>query len=279
MPIYRPSELKQRLRDLSAVPQKNLSQNFLLDGNIIKKIVKLGEISSTDVILEIGSGPGALTEALLNTGATIIAVEKDKVFAEALKQLEPEGKRLKIFNEDIMTLNLEKELSLYILDRPIKVIANLPYHLTTPIITHLVPQNHIFSRLIVMVQEEVARRFVSKPGNKMYGSITLFLNFYSTLEYAFRVSKNCFYPRPKVESALVKFTLHPPPSNINEKEFFELTRKAFGRRRKMLYNSLEQIYDSKIVQKALTRMGKSSNIRAEELSLEDFLNLYIILTT
>ncbi|HEY4832904.1 MAG TPA: 16S rRNA (adenine(1518)-N(6)/adenine(1519)-N(6))-dimethyltransferase RsmA [Waddliaceae bacterium] len=274
MPIYRPSELKQRLRNLNAVPKKKLSQNFLLDGNIIKKIIKLGEVSSNDFILEIGSGPGALTEALLNTGATVFAVEKDRIFAEALTQLEQEGLRLKVFCEDIMTLNLDKALSPYTFGKPIKVIANLPYHLTTPIITHLVPQHRLFSTLVIMVQEEVARRFVSKPGSKMYGSITVFLNFYSTSEYAFRVSKNCFYPRPNVESALVKFTLHVPSNSVDEKEFFGLTRNAFGHRRKMIHNSLEEVYDSKTVQEALMRIGKSQHVRAEELSLEDFLNLY-----
>lgn len=276
MPLYRPSELKQRLQNLAAFPKKNLSQNFLLDGNVIKKIVELGKVSSNDFVLEIGSGPGALTEALLNAGAIVFAIEKDRVFAEALTQLEPKGDRLKVFCEDIMTVNLEKIFSSYKLSKPIKVIANLPYHLTTPIITRLVPHRHLFSILVTMVQEEVARRFVSKPGSKMYGSITLFLNFYSTSEYAFRVSKNCFYPKPKVDSALVKFTLQTPPE-VDEKEFFELTRNAFGHRRKMLHNSLEDLYDSKIVREALDRLGKSQNTRAEELSLEDFLHLYVML--
>lgn len=277
MPLYRPSELKQLLRDLGTTPKKSLSQNFLLDGNVIKKIIKLAEVSSDDFILEIGPGPGALTEVLLGTGATVFGVEKDKIFAEALKGLEPEGKRLKVFCEDIVDLDLEEKLLPYTQGRLIKVIANLPYHLTTPIITRLIPQYQLFSTLVVMVQDEVARRFVSGPGSKMYSAITLFLSFYSTCEYAFRVSKNCFYPKPSVESALVKFTLHPPPINVDEKKFFELTRNSFAHRRKMLHNSLEEIYDPKIVIEALQQMGKNQNIRAEELSLEDFLILYSIL--
>lgn len=267
MPLYRPSELRNLLQDLGTSPKKQLSQNFLLDGNIIRKIVLLAEIVPGDLVLEIGPGPGALTEALLNGGAKVIAVEKDKVFAEALTKLEGD---LTVYAEDILSVDLAKILE----GRKAKVIANLPYHLTTPIMTKLIPANNLFSSIIVMVQDEVARRFAAPPGSKIYGSISVFLNFYSKPEYAFKVSKNCFYPKPKIESAVIKFTLHSPPEFIDENKFFMMTRTAFGHRRKMIHNSLSELYDSEKILLALNQIGKPATTRPEELSLEDFIKLY-----
>lgn len=274
MPLYRPSELRQLLQEIGAGPKKHLSQNFLLDGNIIKKIVRLADVSPDDLILEIGPGPGALTEALLATGASVVAIEKDKVFADALAQLDPGGTQLKVFCEDFLKWDLPSNIGPFLKGRKGKVIANLPYHLTTPIVSALIPMNHLFSRAVLMVQEEVARRFVAAPGSKVYGSITLFLKFYSTPEYGFRVSRNCFYPRPNVESAVVKFDLHSPPQQVDPERFFQLTRTAFGHRRKVLHNALEEVYKPSLVQEALNDMGKSRLSRPEELSLDEFIVLF-----
>ncbi len=274
MPLYKPSELRQFLNELGASPQKKLSQNFLLDGNIINKIVKLAEVSAGDIVLEIGPGPGALTEALLAKGAKVIAVEKDHAFAEALKRLDSEGGRLYVLSADFMDVNVQDIIQSYAEGKKVKVIANLPYHLTTPIMTGLIPMHDQISSIIVMVQEEVARRFVAEPGGKTYGAITLFLNFYSQPQYGFRVSKNCFYPKPSVESAVLKFDLHPEPKGINPEDFFAVTREAFCHRRKMLHKALERVIDPQITQQALISIGKRVETRPEELSLEDFIALY-----
>lgn len=275
MPIYKPSELKNFLNELGINPKKGLSQNFLLDGNIIRKIVELAELTSDDVVIEIGPGPGALTEIMLGTGATVLAVEKDRTLAASLERLNSPEDNLKVFCDDIMSFDIVKEVSPYLKgNKKAKVIANLPYHLTTPIMTHLIPKSNIFSRVVVMVQEEVARRFVGVPRTKEYGSLTVFLNYYSLPKYGFRVSRNCFYPKPNVDSAVVRFDLQTPPEVSSETKFFELTRTAFGQRRKMLSNTLGDLYPSDRIKSTLEELGKSSKARAEELSFEDFIELF-----
>lgn len=276
MPIYKPSELAKYLEDLGIIPKKGLSQHFLLDGNIVRKIVAFADLKPNDVVVEVGPGPGALTEALLETGAKVLAVEKDHILAEALKRLKSKSGKLEIYCDDILTFAIEKMVSRHLTKHQprAKVIANLPYHLTTPIMTHFIPMHHLFSTLVVMMQEEVAHRFIAKPGTKEYGSLTVFLKFHASPHYGFKVSRNCFFPRPKVESAVVKFDLKQPPRVPDEEKFFELTRTAFGQRRKMLRTSLKNLYDSSLIQETLQKMGKSPKSRPEELSLEEFLTLY-----
>lgn len=275
MPIYKPSELRKYLKELGISPTKRLSQNFLLDGNIIRKIIAYADIKPHDVVLEIGPGPGALTEALVETGAKVLAVEKDKVLASALERLKGEDQKLEIFCDDILTFAIEKEVSAHLSgNQKAKVIANLPYNLTTPIMIHFTPLHHLFSQLVVMVQEEVARRFTARPSTKDYGSLTVFLNFFSTPHYGFRVSKNCFFPKPRVESAVVKLDLRAPPKVSDEGGFFTLTRTAFGQRRKMLRTSLRNLYGSDHIQEGLEEIGKSPQSRPEELFLDDFIALF-----
>lgn len=272
MPIYKPSELRQFLNGLGIYPKKSLSQNFLIDGNIIRKIVAASHISAEDIVLEVGPGPGSLTEALLENGATVLAVERDRVLAQALERfLSPENK-LKIFCEDILNFPVEEIVGdCMIPPRKAKVVANLPYHLTTPILVRFVPLNTLFSSLVLMVQDEVARRFTAKPGSGDYSSFTLFLNFYSTPRYAFSVSKSCFYPVPKVDSAIVILDLKEPPKVSDQDKFFEMTRTAFKHRRKMLRASLRDLYSPEKIMRTLEEMGLSPQARPEELSLEQFL--------
>lgn len=280
MPIYKPSELLKFLESLGASPKKGLSQNFLVDGNILKKIVGAADVKSEDLVLEIGSGPGSLTELLLDTGASVIAVEKDKVLAEALQRLKKEGQHFAIHCDDILEFSLESHL-LPELEKgqKAKVIGNLPYHLTSPIISMLVPQNQVFSSLTFMVQEEVARRMTAIPGTSAYSSFTVFLKFFSTLRYAFFVSRNCFYPKPKVDSAVVILDLKPPPQNIDENQFFKMTRTAFEHRRKMLRGSLRDLYPSSAVTDALIKLNINPQARPEDLSLDQFLSLYTVLSS
>jgi 16S rRNA (adenine1518-N6/adenine1519-N6)-dimethyltransferase len=275
MPIYKPSELRQFLDQLGVHPKKGLSQNFLIDGNILRKIVSLASVSADDVVMEIGPGPGSLTEELLNTGARVIAVEKDDTFAAALSRLQTADNRLEVHCEDILKFPLEETLKSY-LDhgRKIKVIANLPYNITTPIIVNLVQRRDLFSSLVLMVQEEVARRFVAKPCTSEYGSFTVFLDFYCTATYGFTVGRNCFYPSPKVDSAMVHLELKQPPHVSDENGFFTLTRTAFHQRRKMMRASLRELYAPHDVEAGLQAIGKPITARPEELSLDNFLHLF-----
>lgn len=273
--MYRPTDLRRFLTSMGIQPKKGLSQNFLIDGNIIRKIVTTADIHANDIVLEIGPGPGALTEALLDANATVIAVEKDKMLAQALERLQKDNRKLAIYCDDIMDFPLEKELLPHIdKGKKIKVVANLPYHLTTPILTMLIPRYDLISSLTVMMQEEVAKRITAQPGNKDYGSISIFLQYYSSPHYAFTISHHCFYPQPKIDSAVVTFTLEQPPKDIDENSLFQITRTAFEQRRKMLKNSLKDLYSHDAISNALQKIGCNPQARPEELSLEQYILLY-----
>lgn len=273
MPIYRPSELIQYLEQIGAYPKKGLSQNFLIDNNILKKILRLAELSSEDTVLEIGPGPGALSELIIEKGASLIAVEKDELFAKGLERLKKQN--VSLFCADILQFPVEEQLEKHLSKgKKAKVMANLPYNIATPIITHLVTLNQWISQMVVMVQEEVARRFVAHPGTKEYGSLSIFLQYYSQPKYGFRVSHNCFYPKPNVESAIVSFKLKTPKEEIDEEKFFPFVQTAFQQRRKTLRNSLKKFYSPEQLEETLLKLGHSPKARPEELSLQDFMCLF-----
>lgn len=275
MPMYKPSELLNFLNSLGITPKRGLSQNFLIDGNILNKIAATAQLQPGDLVVEVGPGPGSLTEELLNKGAKIIAVEKDAVLAGALDRFKNEKNDLDIYCDDILTFPMEQVVGpLVTSTRKAKVIANLPYHLTTPIIVQLVTQRHLFSHLILMVQEEVARRFVAKPKTDAYSSFTVFLNFYTKPQYAFTVNNSCFYPSPSVNSAIVVLELKEPPKVSNTEAFFKMTRTAFGKRRKMLKSSLREIYEPANIEAALTQLSLNPLARPEDLSLQEHILLF-----
>jgi 16S rRNA (adenine1518-N6/adenine1519-N6)-dimethyltransferase len=277
MSMYKPTELRDFLQQLGIEPKKVLSQNFLIDGNVIRKIMATAHVEAGDLVLEIGPGPGSLTEALLREGATVLAVERDEVLAKALGRFSEIGS-LHVHCDDIMEFPIEQSLkSLLKPGQKAKVIANLPYHLTTAIIEKLIEMHDVISSLTLMVQKEVAERYTAHPHTKEYGSLTIFLNFYSTVHYAFTVSNQCFHPAPKVHSAVVNFELHPPRQVSDPVAFFKLTRTAFGHRRKMLRGSLRDLYAPAAVTAALEKIGCPPLARPEELSLEQFVALFELL--
>ncbi len=269
MSVSKPTELRKFLDSLGTRAKKSLSQNFLIDGNILRKIVHEADIHPGDRVLEIGSGPGALTECLLATGAHVIAVEKDDVFASALQRFPS----VEVYSGDIRNFPFERYFSSQ-QPQKTKVVANLPYHLTTPILALLMPRHTFFSSVTVMVQEEVARRMTAFAGSSDYSSLSVFLRFYSTPRYAFTVSNRCFYPVPNVQSAVVSLSLNPPPS-ISEEAFFRLVRTAFGQRRKMLRSTLKTLYPT--IENALHSLSLPPQARPENLSCEAFLSLFKVL--
>lgn len=276
--MYKPSELRVFLEGLGINPKKALSQNFLIDGNIIRKIVAESGAIPGDVVMEIGPGPGSLTEALLEAGAHVVAVEKDRVLAESLHRFQKPDNNLQIFCDDIMQFPVEEVISKSLKsDRKAKLVANLPYNITTPIIARFITLRNCFDSFVIMVQEEVGRRFTAKPGTRDYSSFTLFLNFYSTPRYAFTVSNHCFYPEPSIQSAIVVLDLKEPPYVSDVDSFFIMTRKAFEHRRKMLRGSLRDLYDPQKIISALEQIGKPPEARPEELSLKEFLALFELL--
>lgn len=270
--MYQPGALKDFLRSLGVEPKKGLSQNFLIDGNILRKIVSEAVVKPGDHVVEIGPGPGALTEALLASGAHVTAIDKDHIMAGALSRLQTDDHRLEVICEDILDVDLASIAK----GGKINVIANLPYHITTPILTSLAPMQETIGRIVVMVQDEVARRITSKAGEEDYSSLSVFSQFYANVKYAFKVSRKCFYPVPGVDSAVVVYDLKKPPLESKEdiEGFFKLTRTAFGHRRKMLRASLKEIYLSQDVTQALEKLGLNPLSRPEELSLQNFLDLY-----
>lgn len=262
MSVSHPTYLHQFLQELNTKPKKGLSQNFLIDQNVVHKIVDAVAPCAGETILEIGGGPGALTEVLTKRTSCLYVIEKDTVFAQALRRFEG----VNVFEGDVFDFEMSQ------LPAQSKVVSNLPYHLTSPILTLLLPQHTRFSTLTLMMQKEVALRLLAVPGEKNYSSLTLFAHFYSEIEGSFAVKANCFYPKPSVDSIVVTFRLKVPPVGVDESSFFSLTRAAFGQRRKMLRVSLREIYGETCIER-LERAGISPTARAEELSLSDFIRL------
>ncbi len=268
MGLYKPSELQAFLLQIEAAPLRSLSQNFLIDGNIVRKMVQFADIRKNDRILEVGPGPGVLTEELLAQGASVIAVEKDRKFASALHRLQTSDLRLQVFQEDVLQWNPSLHLQ-----EGTKLIANLPYNITSPVLIYFLPLRNLFQTITVMVQKEVGDRLVANAASKAYGSLSLFVRFYSDPVKGFTVERTCFYPPPKVQSTVVQFRLKKPPLE-EEERFFEMTRHSFRQRRKMVRTTLKDLYSSESIERGLIKVGKGLTVRPEELSLDDFVMLF-----
>ncbi|NGX37809.1 MAG: Ribosomal RNA small subunit methyltransferase A [Chlamydiae bacterium] len=258
MPIYRPTELHQ----LGVRAKRRLSQNFLIDRNILQKICTTAEIKQNDTVLEIGPGPGALTEALLEKGARVIAVEKDPELAEKLHRFD--SKNLEIICGDALTFPFDD------IPAGTKVVANLPYHITTPLIGRLIVRSPQIHSLTVMVQKEVGLRMCARENTAMYSSFTVFLKAYSTPTFGFTVKPRSFFPVPSVHSCVVHLRLHPFAFPFSEEAFFQLTRTAFGKRRKMITTSLKSLFSQEKIRTALVAISKKPTARPQELSLAEF---------
>lgn len=236
MSLSHPKELFAFLQQIDARPRKGLSQNFLIDANIVRKIVQKASIAPNDWVLEIGPGPGALTEELLRQGANVIAVEKDRRMAAALGRLQIDG-RLHVIEGDFLKLDLAKILQKH---APLKVVANLPYHITTPILEKLAERYELFTSAFVMVQKEMAERMIAPPHSKDRSSFTIFIQTYANPAVAIKVSRNCFYPVPQVDSCVVRLDFHKPVMDDPE-GFLKMVRQAFQQRRKMLRSTLRTV--------------------------------------
>lgn len=272
MRMYRPTDLLAFLGERNLYAKKGLSQNFLIDGNIVQKIIDAAEISEGDLVLEIGPGPGALTQALLNGGAIVTAVEMDPLFASELQRFKTPKNHLEVHCEDILKFPLLELLRLK--PKKVKVVANLPYHITTPILTLLLPLHPYIESLTIMVQKEFADRMKAEKKTPEYSSFTLFLQFYAAVSNTFTVSPHCFFPKPKVHSSVVHCKLHSPLlDDQNAGAFFQLTRTAFGKRRKMMRASLKDLYGALDVEKCLTAIGLQPTARPEDLGIEEFIGL------
>ncbi|MDE6026358.1 MAG: 16S rRNA (adenine(1518)-N(6)/adenine(1519)-N(6))-dimethyltransferase RsmA [Lachnospiraceae bacterium] len=261
--------------------QKRFGQNFLIDGHVIEKIIRAADISKDDIVLEIGPGIGTMTQYLAEAAGHVYAVEIDKNLIPVLDETLSEYNNVNIINEDILKVDIEK---LFEQGRDCKVVANLPYYITTPIIMKLFEEHIPAHSITVMVQKEVADRMKAKPGTKDYGALTLAVQYYAEPYIAANVPPNCFMPRPNVGSAVIRLNRwqEPPVKVIDERLMFKLIRASFNQRRKTLQNGInnspELSFTKEQVAEALSHMGLNDSVRGETLSLEQFAELANILT-
>ena len=255
---------------------KKYGQNFLIDLHVLEKIARAAELTEEDVVIEVGPGIGSLTQVLAEEAGRVIAVEIDRRLIPILEQNLTAYQNVEIVQADFLKLDLPAFLAERGINRPVKVIANLPYYITTPIIMMLFESGIPLANVTVMVQEEVARRMQSGPGSKDYGALSLAVQYYAEPYIAAYVPQNCFMPRPGVGSAVIRLKrfAEPPVKVQDEKLLFGLIRAAFGQRRKTLTNSVGNAQDLGIskeqVAEALRQLDLSETIRGEALTLEQF---------
>lgn len=264
--------------------QKKFGQNFLIDTHVLDKIIASAEITKNDMVLEIGPGIGTMTQYLACAAGKVVAVEIDKTLIPILEDTLSEYDNVQIINQDVLKVNLAKLAEEENGGKPIKVVANLPYYITTPIIMGLF-ENHVpLKSITVMVQKEVADRMQVGPGTKDYGAVSLAVQYYAKPYIVANVPPNCFMPRPKVGSAVIRLERYeePPVQVADEKLMFRIIRASFNQRRKTLVNGLKNSpeiqFTKEEIEAAIETLGKGASVRGEALTLEEFARLSNILS-
>lgn len=259
--------------------QKKFGQNFLIDTHVLDKIIDASGVKEDDFVLEIGPGIGTMTQYLCERAREVVAVEIDKNLIPILSDTLKNYSNVTVINEDILKLDICKLAEEKNQGKPIKIVANLPYYITTPIIMGLFESHVPIDSITIMVQKEVAERMQEKPGSKEYGALSLAVQYYAKPEIVANVPPNCFMPRPNVGSAVIRLTRHTEPKIVvkDEKFMFKLIRASFNQRRKTLQNGINNSAELSIskdaVVEALRKMGLSESIRGEALTLAQFAEL------
>lgn len=259
--------------------QKKFGQNFLIDTGILEEIIEAAQITKDDFVLEIGPGIGTMTQYLCEAARAVVAVEIDTNLIPILKDTLAEYNNVDVLNEDILKVNISKLAEEKNNGKPIKVVANLPYYITTPIIMGLFESHVPIDSITIMVQKEVADRMQEGPGSKEYGALSLAVQYYAKPEIVVNVPPSCFMPQPKVGSAVIHLTRHsePPVTVKSEKLLFQVIRASFNQRRKTLANGLANYgafgLPKEELQACIEELGVPVNIRGEALSLEQFAQL------
>ena len=263
--------------------QKKFGQNFLIDGHVLDKIIAGAGVTKDDMVLEIGPGIGTMTQYLAEAAGKVVAVEIDRNLLPILQETLSDYDNVKVIHADVLSLDLEKLVQEENGGRPIKVVANLPYYITTPIIMALFEQHVPLANVTVMVQKEVAARMKSGPGSKDYGALSLAVQYYAEPYIVANVPCNCFMPRPNVDSAVIRLTRYeePPVQVKDEKMLFKIIRASFNQRRKTLQNGLNNSSELNFTKDqsaaAIAAAGFSPSVRGEALTLEQFARLTDIL--
>ena len=271
--LYSPKVMKYILDKYGFKFSKSLGQNFLIDGNIINNIAETADLDENSGVIEIGPGFGTLTQVLCNKAKKVVAIEIDKSL-EKVHQETLNYDNIKIIYEDFMKVDVVKLIDEEFQGLDVKIVANLPYYITTPIIMKILEERYKISRIVVMVQKEVAQRLNSKAGSKEYGAITLAVNYRADTDIAMIVPNTVFMPRPKVDSAVIAFDILDKPriEVLDETMLFAVIKASFGQRRKTLLNGLSNNLklSKDTVKEALERAGIDPGIRGETLNLEEF---------
>lgn len=274
-----PQNTIEVLKRYDFVFQKKYGQNFLIDTHILDKIIAASQITADDMVLEIGPGIGTMTQYLCEAAREVIAVEIDKKLIPILEDTLSEYDNVTVLNEDILRVNIKKLVDEKNQGKPIKVVANLPYYITTPIIMGLFESHVPIESITIMVQKEVADRMQVGPGTKDYGALSLAVQYYAEPRIVANVPPNCFMPRPNVGSAVIRLVRHKqtPVDVKDEKLMFRIIRASFNQRRKTLLNGLnnspELSYSKEVIQDAIDSLGVTPNIRGEALTLKQFADL------
>ena len=259
--------------------QKKFGQNFLIDTHVLDKIIRAAGVTKEDMVLEIGPGIGTMTQCLAEAAGRVVAVEIDSNLIPILKDTLKDYDNITVINEDILKVDIKKLAEEYNGGRPIKVVANLPYYITTPIIMGLFESEVPIDNITVMVQKEVADRMQTGPGSKDYGALSLAVQYYAEPYIVANVPTNCFIPRPNVGSAVIRLTRHQkPPVEVKDSGLmFRLIRASFNQRRKTLQNGLnnssELHYSKEQIARAIESLGVPATVRGEALTLEQFARL------
>ncbi len=281
MKLYSPATVRQIIDKYGFHIQKGLGQNFLIDGNVVNKIVETAEVRPDDVVLEIGAGIGTLTRALAEKAAKVIVIEVDRHLSPILEETLAGCDNVKVVFGNALNINFDELISDQTGGRygptgsPYKIVANLPYYITTPLIMHSLENRFNVSLMVFMIQKEVAERMVALPGSKEYGALTLGVNYYCDPQLVIRVPQKVFLPQPEVESMVVRLRRRetPPVPVEDEGIFFRVVRAAFGQRRKTLVNALSGAFqglEKSMIARMLNDIGIDPARRGETLSLQEF---------
>ena len=271
-----PKNTIEILQKYKFVFQKKFGQNFLIDEHVLEKIIQAAGVGPDDFVVEIGPGIGTMTQYLAHAARGVAAVEIDRALIPILKDTLSPYDNVTVINEDILKVDLNQLAEEMNDGRPVKVVANLPYYITTPIIMGLFESHVPVDNITVMVQKEVAERMQAGPGSKDYGALSLAVQYYADPYIVANVPPNCFMPRPNVGSAVIRLQTHvdPPVKGKNEKLMFGIIRASFNQRRKTLQNSVSHDpglgISKELIAENLEKMGLSATIRGEALSLQQF---------
>ena len=274
--IATPSVTKKIIEQNEFYFKKNFGQNFLIDSNILQNIVEYADITEEDCVLEIGPGIGSLTQVLAERAKKVIAVEIDKHLIPILQQTVGEYQNIEIRNQDILKTDIDEIIQNENDGKDIKIVANLPYYITTPIIMDLLENHRKVESITVMVQKEVAERMQAQFGSKDYGALSIAVQYYCEAKINMIVPPSCFMPKPKVSSAVITLKLRKEPilKGIDEKLFFHIVKCAFGQRRKTLLNSLcNQLklgLSKDVLMEVIQSIGLDEKVRGEALSIQQF---------